>query len=345
MVSKTKKQNPATRRLLCIDGGGITGTFPAAVLASLEENLDEPIGTYFDLIAGTSSGGILAIGLSMGIRASDLLEMYKKHGPEIFGQSYNEPIRNFLIRKWRSIRHLYSNKYDSDALRKTLEAVLKDKLIGEAKTRLIIPAWNPAMQHVYIYKTAHHRRFPDDYQSLAVDAALATSAAPTYFRQHVTEDGIGLIDGGIWANNPIGLAAVEATSVLGWSPKSIRILSIGCLQEIYKTPDKMGLLAAKGKIIDMFMDGQSHGALEIAKLITGHEYQGHQSIYRIDHVVPEDQYRIDDITKINALKEFGSVKVRSEFPNLLPIFFQDKARRFNPCYKIQKSKEMNHVTR
>lgn len=334
MVPKTKKQNQTTRRLLCIDGGGIVGTFPAAVLASLEENLDAPIGTYFDLIAGTSSGGILAIGLSMGIRASDLLEMYKKHGPEIFGQGDSKSVRNFFFRKWRPIRHLFGNKYDSDALHKTLKTVLNNKLIGEAKTRLIIPAWNPAMQHVYIYKTAHHRRFSADYKSLALDAALATSAAPTYFRQHVTEDGIGLVDGGIWANNPIGLAAVEATSVLGWPAKSIRILSIGCLQKIYKTPDKMGLLAARSKIIDMFMDGQSHGALEIAKLITGHDYQGHQSIYRIDHAVPEDQYKIDDITKIKALKEFGSVKVRSEFPILLPIFFKNKASKFNPCYEL-----------
>lgn len=333
MTPKKTKTNLGTRRLLCIDGGGIAGTFPAAVLAGLEENVGKPIGTYFDLIAGTSSGGILAIGISMGIRASDLLEMYLNHGPEIFGHE-NRSIWNSFLHKFRIIRHIYRNKYDSATLHKVLDTVLKNRKIGDAKTRLIIPAWNPNIQRVYIYKTAHDRRFMTDYRALAVDAALATSAAPTYFGQHVTEDGIRLIDGGIWANNPIGLAAVEATSVLNWPRNSIRILSLGCLQKIYDTPEKMGKFEARNKIINIFMDGQSHGAIEIAKLITGHNVGGHQSIYRIDHTVTENEFKIDDISKIETLKEIGSSKVRNEFETLFPIFFSSQARRFTPLYKV-----------
>ena len=75
------------RRILSIDGGGIKGTQPAAFLAGLEEDLDEPIGRYFDLIAGTSTGGILAIGLALGIPAKTLLELYENRGPTIFGQA------------------------------------------------------------------------------------------------------------------------------------------------------------------------------------------------------------------------------------------------------------------
>lgn len=75
------------RRILCIDGGGIEGTQPAAFLAGLEEDLDEPIGRYFGLIAGTSTGGIPAIGLGLGIRASILLGLYENRGPTIFAQS------------------------------------------------------------------------------------------------------------------------------------------------------------------------------------------------------------------------------------------------------------------
>ena len=67
---------PPIRRILSIDGGGIMGTQPASFLTSLEEDLDRPIGEYFDLIAGTSTGGILAIGLAMGLPARDLLDLY-----------------------------------------------------------------------------------------------------------------------------------------------------------------------------------------------------------------------------------------------------------------------------
>lgn len=67
----------APRRILCIDGGGILGVFPASFLAELEKRLDQPIGSYFDLSAGTSTGGILAVGSALGKPASDLLDLYE----------------------------------------------------------------------------------------------------------------------------------------------------------------------------------------------------------------------------------------------------------------------------
>lgn len=75
------------KRILTIDGGGIRGTFPAAFLANLEQDLEQPIGRYFDLIAGTSTGGIIAIGLALGLRAADILRLYEEEGPAIFSQS------------------------------------------------------------------------------------------------------------------------------------------------------------------------------------------------------------------------------------------------------------------
>jgi hypothetical protein len=86
-MTRAPSEGPPIRRILSIDGGGIMGTQPASFLASLEEDLDRPIGEYFDLIAGTSTGGILAIGLAMGIPARDLLDLYVRRGPHIFGQS------------------------------------------------------------------------------------------------------------------------------------------------------------------------------------------------------------------------------------------------------------------
>jgi len=327
------EQSP--RRILCIDGGGILGTFPAAFLAELEQHLDHPIGSYFDLIAGTSTGGILAIGLAMGLSASDLLDLYEKRGPEIFGENHG-PLVNFANRKMRGLRWLHRRKHDSDALRAVLEEVLGERRIGEARTRLIVPAWNPVAQCVYIYKTAHHIRLKTDYRSLAVDAALATSAAPTYFRHHITQHDVGLLDGGIWANNPIAIAAVEAVTVLGWPRESLHILSLGCLEETYTIPKWAGLGTLGSKIVKLFMDGQSHGAMGIAKLITGHEHD-RTAIYRINHVVPYNAYKMDDTRVIQDLKGLGHTKARDRQPVLEPVFFQQPAEGFTPVYKINEA--------
>ncbi|NEQ15752.1 MAG: patatin-like phospholipase family protein, partial [Moorea sp. SIO3E2] len=207
--------SPNKRRILSIDGGGILGTFPAAFLAGLEKQLDQPIGDYFDLISGTSTGGIIAIGLGMGLSATDILRMYKEDGPNIFGQSGN-CFQNFLANKARLLRWFYRPKYSSKKLHYTLDRLFGDKKLGDAKHRLVIPAWNPVSQSVYIFKTPHHLRFRTDYKSPIIDVALATSAAPTYFQQHITEESVGLIDGGIWANNPIAVAVTEAIGVLKW---------------------------------------------------------------------------------------------------------------------------------
>jgi len=86
-MDKDSEDKTATRRILCIDGGGIKGTQPAAFLAALEEDLDRPIGEYFDLIAGTSTGGLIAMGLALGHSAKSLLALYEERGPKIFGQS------------------------------------------------------------------------------------------------------------------------------------------------------------------------------------------------------------------------------------------------------------------
>ena len=323
------------RRLLCIDGGGILGTFPAAFLAELEQHLDQPIHSYFDLIAGTSTGGILAIGLSMGIPASELLELYEQRGPEIFGENQGA-MANFFYRKLRGIRWLYRRKHDSDALRTVLQDVLSDKRIGEAQTRLVVPAWNPVAQSVYIYKTAHHPRLKMDYRSHAVDAALATAAAPTYFQHHITQQGVGLIDGGIWANNPVAIAAVEAVTLLGWPRESLHILSLGCLEETYTIPKWAGLGSLGAKIVKIFMDGQSHGAMGIAKLLTGHEHD-RTAIHRINHTVPYNAYKMDDTRVIQDLKGLGHSIARDRQPILEPVFFGQPAEIFTPIYSLDEA--------
>ena len=339
MAGEDERPGQTRRRLLCIDGGGILGTFPAAFLAELEHHLDRPIGSYFDLIAGTSTGGIISVALALGHRASEILGLYESRGPEIFGQD-RRGLHALLARRLRGVRWLYRNKYDSDALRDALRDILGDRRIGHARTRLLVPAWNPVARSVYIYKTAHHPRLKTDYRSLAVDAALATAAAPTYFRQHITQHDVGLLDGGVWANNPIAIAVVEAIGVLGWAPERLHVLSLGCLEETYTVSKWAGLGTLGAKAVKLFMDGQSHGALGMAKLLTGHEHD-RDAVYRINHTVPYNAYKMDDSGTIRDLKGLGHAKGRDRLPVLESVFFDAPVEEFSPVYKLNEERHDN----
>lgn len=321
------------RRILSIDGGGIMGTFPAAFLATYEEELGRPIGQYFDLIAGTSTGGILAIGLALGIPAQTLLRLYEERGAEIFGQQAGRGLGRQLA---QTVRHLFAPKHNADVLRSVLMDVLHERRLGEAQTRLLVPAWEADRQRVYIFKTAHHLRLKSDYRRLAVDAAMATAAAPSYFKRHRTEDGVGLVDGGVWANNPVALAVVEAIALLGWNPKTLQVLSLGCVNEIYALAEAPGVGGLVADLARLFMDGQSHGALGMAKLLTGHEYE-RTALHRVCPNVPKNLFRLDDTTKISRLKGLGSSSAREHRPCIEPVFFSAPAEPFRPVYALSGS--------
>lgn len=209
-------------RILSLDGGGIRGVFPAAFLARVEEQLGNPIGSYFDLIAGTSTGGIIAIGLGLGLSAHDIFKLYEEQGSAIFDQQHGR-VENWLRQRWRGALHLLGSKYPSSPLREALIGILGQRRLGESRTRLVIPAWHPMLERVYIYKTAHHPRLETDYTQPALDAAMATAAAPTFLKPSLTTDAIELVDGGVWANNPIGVAVIEAVGMLNWPMDRLKI--------------------------------------------------------------------------------------------------------------------------
>src|ERR1700676_3444430 len=139
------------RRILTIDGGGIKGVFPAAFLATLEQQLGRPVADYFDLIAGTSTGGIIAIGLGLGLTAQELLDLYKVWGARIFP-------RGRFLRLLRLVRA----KYSYLPLREALVSVFGNRRLGESKKRLLVPSLNLAAERVHIYKTSHHPKLVHD---------------------------------------------------------------------------------------------------------------------------------------------------------------------------------------
>lgn len=322
----------ALRRILTIDGGGIRGTFSAAFLANLENDLDQPIGRYFDLISGTSTGGIIAIGLALGLSAAEILKLYEDKGPAIFAQT-RSGLPAWLSRRLRFGKWLvWGPKYSAAPLREALSEVLGDRRLGEARTRLMIPAWHPKTQGVYIFKTAHHPRFKTDYKELAVDAAMATAAAPTYFAQHITANDVGLVDGGLWANNPTGIAVVEAVATLGWPASELKVLSIGCLEDIKVVQQAYGAAKLAPQLASLFMAGQSHGSLGIAHILTGDPHE-RKAIYRISQPVPDGFYTFDTTRRIRDLKDRAFAEARIQRPILQPEFFSQPAEEFVPAHR------------
>ncbi|MGE3968304.1 MAG: CBASS cGAMP-activated phospholipase [Dongiaceae bacterium] len=319
-------------RILSLDGGGIRGVFPAAFLARLEEHLEHPIGRYFDLIAGTSTGGIIAIGLGLGLSAREILRFYVEAGPTIFDQQHGA-IENWVRQKLRGIAHLLVTKHSSEPLRCALEGVLGSRALGESRTRLVIPAWHPVLERVYIYKTAHHRRLETDYKQPAIDAAMATAAAPTFLKPYMTESAVELVDGGVWANNPIGVAAIEAVGMLGWPGDKLKILSIGTINEPGQLPRLRGKLPMAASVTRLFMAGQAHSALGTAKIVTGDVHE-RKAIWRIDQTAPEGRYTLDNAARISEMRDRAFVEAREQLPELRRHFFGAPVAEFLPFHQL-----------
>ena len=188
-------------------------------------------------------------------------------------------------------RHLVTSKYRSEPLRNALTGILGDRRLGESRTRLVIPAWHPMLEHVYVYKTAHHPRLETDWKTAALDCAMATAAAPTFLKPHLTGDSIGLVDGGVWANNPIGVATIEAVGLLNWPADRLKILSVGTTADVVALPRLQGKIPMVASVTRLFMAGQSHSALGTAKILTG---DGHdrKAIWRVDQIAPRDVTRL-----------------------------------------------------
>jgi hypothetical protein len=303
-------------RILAIDGGGIKGVFPAAFLSSIEETLGgAPVSSFFDLIAGTSTGGIIALGLGLGLRASEVLQFYERYGPGIF------PRRS----PWWWLR---AAKYDVEPLRQALDRTFGSKRLGDSCCRLLIPSFNATTGRIHIYKTAHNPRLQMDFKVPALDVALATSAAPVFFPPHRSRQEVTLIDGGIWANNPVGLAVIEAISMLGRPGPELDVLTIGCTG---KPPDftqrgsGLGFWALRA--VDAAMEGQSFAALGTAQHLAGHD-----NILRFNPVVAPGRFALDRVQGIAELKALGYSEARESLRQLTPRFFSSPAEEFKPIY-------------
>lgn len=290
-----------TFRILSIEGGGILGAFAAGALAEIERSTERRIVDHFDLIAGTSTGGIIAIGLAMGIPAARISEFYINHGRDIF------PHISYFGRRFAVLRHLVRPKYVTGRLQTLLEEILVDDagksfLLGDAKTRLIVPAYDALSGRIYLFKTAHGPRFIHDIAIPAARVALATAAAPTYFKaMRIEEHRASYVDGGVWANSPALSAVVEANVFLDVPVRSIRVLNVGTTSEAFNAIRKAGsgLFGWNRNIMSLFMMSQGEASRAMSHLLTG------QNLTNVNYLSRNGEFSLDDASRVEDLVGLG----------------------------------------
>jgi uncharacterized protein len=287
-------------RVLAIDGGGIRGLIPALVLAELERRAGRRVFELFDLIAGTSTGGILACALCAPdpLPASELVKIYEEEGPEIFSRS--------LFQRIRSAEGLLDEKYDDAALDRALERFLGHKRLSETRPDLIVPSYDTALPGPYFFKTTKAKETPgtDDFRLSIV--ARATSAAPTYFEPVGTGER-ALLDGGVFATNPAMCAFAEVLNLEDVSPRDVVLLSLGTGERTHKRSfDEIkdwGLAKWARPILDVVFDGVSDAVnYQLERVLTGERYWRLQ----VELTVASDD--LDDASEDNLAKLRGQAE-------------------------------------
>jgi len=323
MSTAVKAVSPRTRfQVLSLDGGGILGIFTAAVLAGLEQDLGRPVLDHFDLVVGTSTGGIIAAALGAGITAQDVVGMYVSNMDRIFPGP----------RRLRSVRQLVRPKYRADGLECVLREVFGDRLLGESLIPLVIPSFDLGENSVYTFKTPHHDQLKRDWRVPFWQVAMATSAAPTFFPAYcLPGDHVRLVDGGLWANNPAMVGVAEAVSMFGQPLDTIRVLSLGTTapsRARRRRLDNGGFLQwlRSPNVVNVLLTGQSVGAFNAVQHLIGPVHA-----HRLDPQAPPGLARLDaaDARDLRAKAAFHS---RFFSPTFQSVFADHVAAPYQPLH-------------
>lgn len=315
-------------KILSLAGGGVRGLYTSSFLAGLERTyLDgRPIGDFFDLIAGTSTGGIIALGLGKGMPASELQEAYQQFGPAVFPQ---RRALARLINPWGLFRPVY----DAAVLRSYLRDLYGDSSLGDSKTRLCIPVSEREYTDVFMYKTDHHPDFKMDWKKPMLDVAMQTSAAPKYFK--IQQDGgYHLADGGLYANDPIMVAVVEALTSIGVASDQIKILSIANSTghtSVSHRYIKYGGLAFDFRLLEAMSSFQSACATGQASLMVGAD-----SVHQVapDNIKPPP-IKLDDWSRAAAELPAAAHKSLEMHGEIIKrVFLAEPAPPYRRCRKI-----------
>lgn len=291
--------------ILSVDGGGFRGLFAAHLLKRMEEEWRLDWEDHFHLLAGTSTGSILAAGLACGLPAARLAGFYEAHGKEIF----TPRIRSLL-----DVFKLFTSRYSHATLRMLLEEVLGEKTLGEVSVPLILPSVDIDNGCVHVFKSKYHDGFIRDPHVRVSDAVLASCSAPTYFDPHVVDGKYQVVDGGLWANNPSLVATIDAHYRLGIPLEDVRVLSIGTGKSkafyprsksnwkdlLVRSWQGWGLATRwqRSKLVDLILNLQSDNAHNMLCLLLGESPLDPKRVLRLtfesDQPLPMDSARRRD---------------------------------------------------
>ena len=272
-MSKPQTTGNPPRRVLSIDGGGIRGIIPAMVVAHIERKMGKPAHELFDLMVGTSTGGILALGLSRPgasrpaqFSARWVVKLYEEQGANIFEYS--------LWRKLRTVGGILDEAYSHEVLEGILGKYFAGTTLGDCKTPTMVTSYD-----IQNRRTVFLKSWYADHQLVrCCDAARATSAAPTYFEPKPLDTGdvaSVLIDGGIFMNSPSVSAYAEARKLFPDEPIAVLSLGTGELTR----PIAFGEARTWGSalwvmsLLDCMFDGVSKAADHQMQLFLGERYQ------------------------------------------------------------------------
>lgn len=288
-------------RVLSLDGGGVKGAMEARLLERLENRA--PFLDRVELFAGTSTGGILALALAAGVPIADCVALYVENAARIFAA------RDMADRVAGGLDEYVRANYAQDGLRATLEETFGAKRLPDLKRDVLLPSFDLARFRPKFLDRS------DDWS--LVDAALATSAAPTYLPVHIVRETLSgratskgsvraLIDGGVFCNNPSKAASDHARTKLG--AKKVTTLSVGAGQTPYAPPEE--LLSQASNILDWGFRQWvvKHPHLLLKVLFDGSVTAAHYSsraeqggdYHRIQPVLPED-VDLDSVSKVPLL--------------------------------------------
>jgi patatin-like phospholipase/acyl hydrolase len=292
-------------RILSLDGGGIRGVLTAVLLQRLEEKVPGFI-SKIDMVAGTSTGGILALGLAYGLTPAQCQTIYTTQGREIFADSFWDNLVDF--------GNLRGSQYPNKNLQSVLAQYFGDKKLSDLQKRVLVSsfhldneAYDPRAFRTWKAKFFHN--FPEegsDVNERIVDAALRTSAAPTYFPIYQ-----GYIDGGVVANNPSVCALAQALDsvkvVEDGAERPIRmdeiaLISVGTgknQQYISEKNADWGLAQWARHLVSILIDGTAGVAEYQSRQLLGDHY------CRLDPTLRE-AINLDSVAKITRLIEIGS---------------------------------------
>ncbi len=295
-------------KVLSIDGGGIKGLIPAMLLAEIEKRTNKPISSLFHLIAGTSTGGILALGLTRprpgapktpAYTAADGVELYKTEGPKIFSRS--------IWHKIHSIGNLTEEKYPADGIEEVLDQYFGETRLKDALTDVIVTAYEIEQRFPFFFKSRYARDpAKPDYDFPMKQVARATSAAPTYFEPLKIEttdrsDYYALIDGGVYANNPAMCAFAEARSTHP-DADDFLIVSLGTGELTRRLPyddvKGWGLIHWAQPVLSVVFDGISDTVdYQLKQLLP--DRAGARRYYRFQTRLDEGSDDMDDASRTN----------------------------------------------